>query len=83
MFGIKIRNRLAKRLTKKELREELDNLREELEEVRADMGNLEATFKREIDKLREEIREQPVPKRDEGVSEAQVKREWFGEDEPV
>lgn len=83
MFGIKNRNRLAKRLTKKELREELDNLGEELEEVRADMGNLEATFKREIDKLREEIREQPVRKRDEGVSEAQVKREWFGEDEPV
>ena len=25
----------------------------------------------------------PVPQRDEGVSEAQVKREWFGEDEPV
>ena len=83
MFGIKNRNRLAKRLTKKELREELENLGEELEEVRADIGNLEATFKREIDKLREEIREQPVPKRDEGVSEAQVKREWFGEDEPV
>lgn len=83
MFGIKNRNRLAKRLTKKELREELDNLGEELEEVRADMENLEATFKREIDKLCEEIREQPVTKRDEGVSEAQVKREWFGEDEPV
>ena len=41
-----------------------------------------------IDKWGERLRlliedSAPVSQRDEGVSEAQVKREWFGEDEPV
>ena len=63
------------------LSERLDKDFEGLE--KNDMAMLES-----VDKWGERLRlliedGAPVTKRDEGVSEAQVKREWFGEDEPV
>lgn len=77
------------------IRNDLENMKVKLAglSARLDKGfegreENEMAMLESIDKWGERLRlliedSAPVSQRDEGVSEAQVKREWFGEDEPV
>ncbi len=66
-FRNRLGKRAAKRVTNREIFEELQSLRVSIDLMIATGA--------------QEKQHAAVPKEGEGVTEAQVKREWFGEDE--